>query len=129
MIIKNYNSTNLLSDYTIGNAYTFYVHNLNLGSLANANEKTIKKYSSILTEISNDNSYAYNNGKYLNLTRAIGVVVDKHKANNYKDIDKITVMFKTDDERYVINTYVVNSTDIFTNNKNSVPPVAMLCIA
>lgn len=128
MIIKNYNSTNLLSDYTIGNAYTFYVHNLNLGSLVNANEKTIKKYSSILTEISNDNSYAYNNGKYLNLTRAIGVVVDKHKANNYKDIDKITVMFKTD-ERYVINTYVVNSTDIFTNNKNSVPPVAMLCTA
>ena len=43
MIIKNYNSTQSLSNYTLGGAYTFYVHNLNLDRLTSANEETVKK--------------------------------------------------------------------------------------
>lgn len=126
MIIKNYNSTQSLSNYTLGGAYTFYVHNLNLDRLTSANEETVKKYSSQLTEVALDNSYSHNDGKYLNFTRVIGIVVDKHEANDEKDIDKITVMFRTDDDRYVLNKYVVNSHDIFTNNKDNIPPSAVL---
>ena len=126
MIIKNYNSTQSLSNYTLGGAYTFYVHNHNSDRLTKANEETITKYSSLLTEIVNDESYTNNNGQYLNFTRVIGIVVDKHKANDEKDIDKITVMFRTDDDRYVLNKYVVNSHDIFTNNKDNIPPSAVL---
>ena len=126
MKIKNYNSTKSLSNYTLGGAYTFYVHNLNLDRLTSANEETVKKYSSQLTEIALDNSYSHNDGKYLNLTRVIGIVVEKHKAKTEKDIDKITVMFRTDDDRYVLNKYVVNTNNIFTNNKNSVSPSAVI---
>ena len=129
MIIQNYNSTHSLSNYNLGGAYTFYVHNLNLDRLTKANEETITKYSSLLTEIVNDESYTNNNGQYLNFTRVIGIVVDKHEANDEKDIDKITVMFRTNDDRYVLNKYVVNSHDIFTNNKDNIPPSAVLCTA
>ena len=126
MNIKNYNSTLSLSNYNLGGAYTFYVHNHNSDRLTKANEETITKYSSLLTEIVNDESYTNNNGQYLNFTRVIGIVVDKHEANDEKDIDKITVMFRTDDDRYVLNKYVVNSKDIFTNNKDNIPPSAVL---
>ena len=128
MNIKNYNSTLSLSNYNLGGAYTFYVHNHNSDRLTKANEETITKYSSLLTEIVNDESYTNNNGQYLNFTRVIGIVVDKHEANDEKDIDKITVMFRTDDDRYVLNKYVVNSNDIFTNKKDNVPPTAVLSI-
>ena len=126
MIIKNYNSTQSLSNYTLGGAYTFYVHNINLDRLTNANEEMITKYSPILTEIVNDDYYTNNNGQYLNFTRVIGIVIDKHEANDERDIDKITVMFRTDDDRYVLNKYVVNSNDIFTINKDFISPSAVL---
>jgi hypothetical protein len=86
----------------------------------------ITKYSPVLTEIVNDDSYTNNNGQYLNFTRVIGIVIDKHEANDERDIDKITVMFRTDDDRYVLNKYVVNSNDIFTNNKDFISPSAVL---
>jgi hypothetical protein len=86
----------------------------------------ITKYSPVLTEIINDDSYTNNNGQYLNFTRVIGIVIDKHEANDERDIDKITVMFRTDDDRYVLNKYVVNSNDIFTNNKDFISPSAVL---
>ena len=126
MNIKNYNSTLSLSNYNLGSAYTFYVHNINLDRLTNANEEMITKYSPVLTEIVNDDSYTNNNGQYLNFTRVIGIVIDKHEANDERDIDKITVMFRTDDDRYVLNKYVVNSNDIFTNNKDFISPSAVL---
>ena len=126
MIIKNYNSTQSLSNYTLGDTYTFYVHNLNLDRLTSANEEMITKYSPVLTEIVNDDSYTNNNGQYLNFTRVIGIVIDKHEANDERDIDKITVMFRTDDDRYVLNKYIVNSNDIFTNNKDFISPSAVL---
>mgnify|MGYP003430542546 FL=1 len=126
MIIQNYNSTHSLSNYNLGGAYTFYVHNLNLDRLTNANEEMITKYSPVLTEIVNDDFYTNNNGQYLNFTRVIGIVIDKHEANDERDIDKITVMFRTDDDRYVLNKYIVNSNDIFTNNKDFISPSAVL---
>lgn len=129
MIIKNYNSTLSLSNYNWGELYTFYTHNHNSDRLTLANEETIIKYSSQLTKLANDDSYTYNNGKYLTLTRVIGIIVDKHKGNNKRDIDQITVMFRTDDNRYVLNKYIVNSHDIFTNNKDFISPSAVLCTA
>lgn len=125
MNIKNYDSILSLSNYNLGGAYTFYVHNHNLDRLTDPNEETITKYSSLLTEIVNDDFYT-NNGQYLNFTRVIGIVVDKHKANDESDIDKITVMFRTEENRYLLNKYVVKSYDIFTNNKDFVPPSAVL---
>lgn len=129
MIFENYNSALSLSNYTIGNAYIFYIHNLNLNRLTNANEEIISKYSSILTEVCNDDSCTCDDSKCLNLSRVIGIIVDKHKANDDRCIDKITAMFKTDDEQYVLNTYVVNTKDVFTDNKDFISPSAVICTA
>lgn len=126
MIIKNYNSTLSLSNYNLGDTYTFYVHNPKSDRLTNANEDTITKYSSLLTRFVIDNSYSYNKGEYLNFIKVIGVVVDKHKASDDKDIDKITVMFRTVDDRFVLNEYVVNSHNVFTINNDNTPPSAVL---
>ena len=129
MIIKNYNSTHALSNYNLNDLYTFYLHNYNLERLAPADEKTIENYSSKLNKAINDDHFSNNDGKHLNFTRVIGIIVDKHESISNKDIDKITVMFKTDDDRYILNKYVVNSYDVFTNNKEFVAPSATLSIA
>lgn len=126
MDIKFYNSTHSLNAYDLGDACAFFVHNYDSDRFENASEEVISKYSHKITEIINDQTYSANDGKWLNFTRVVGIVIDKHEATDSKDIDKITAMFKTDDGRYILNKYVVNSNDIFTNNKDNVPPAAVL---
>lgn len=126
--MKSYNSTNSLASYKLGEACAFYVHNYKLDRFTTANEETIRKYSSYITEIIDNSIYSENDGKWLSFTRVVGIVVGKHKATNNKDIDKIIVMFKTDGDHYILNEYVVNSNDIFTNKKDNVPPTAVLSI-
>lgn len=104
MIIKDYDRELSLSNYNLNDVYTFLIHNPN--RLPDANEETIRKYSPTLNQIIND--YPLTDNYSSTLSKKIGIVVDKHESNNIKDIDKITVMFKTDDNRYVINKYVVN---------------------
>lgn len=126
--MKSYNSTNSLASYKLGEACAFYVHNYKLDRFTTVNEETIRKYSSYITEIIDNSIYSENDGKWLSFTRVVGIVVGKHKATNNKDIDKIIVMFKTDGDHYILNKYVVNSNDIFTNKKDNVPPTAVLSI-
>lgn len=126
MFIKSYNSTDFPSDYVLGDIYTFYLHNTNSNRLSIASEEMVKEYSSKLTKINEDDSFTYNDGKYLTFTRVIGIIVDKHKSIGNKDMDMITVMFKTDDNRYVLNKYLLNSHDVFTNNKDFITPSAVL---
>ena len=125
MTIKNYNSTLSLSNYTLGDAYVFYVHNNHYNILCVADAATINKYSGVLTEIIDEGTYNDNNGKWAACTRVIGVVVDKEAAASNKDIDTITVMFKTDRDDYVTMKYVVNADNVLTNNKEKVPPSAV----
>lgn len=127
MGIKTYNSKKALSDYKKGEVYAFYVHNTNLKKLEQADETTVSKYSSALSKFIEDNRIDINNtGKYLNMTRVIGVVVDKFKAIGSNDIDKITVMFKTVDNKYLLNKYATGYCDVFTNDKKHVLPATML---
>jgi len=127
MAIKNYNSKKELSDYKKGEVYTFYVHDTNLKNLEQADETTISKYSSVISNCIEDNQIDINNnGKYLKMTRVIGVVVDKFKAIGSNDIDKITVMFKTIDNKYLLNKYAAGYCDVFTNDKKHVLPAATL---
>ena len=127
MSIKNYNSTFSLSKYKVGNAYAFYVHSANLDKFVKADEKTIEKHSPIISEIINDKSFDIeNDGRWLALTRVIGVVVDKHKATDSKDIDKITVMFKTDDGGYVLQKFAVGYHNVAVNGQDFVRPAAVL---
>jgi len=127
MKIKNYNSTGSLSDYNAGDVFVFYVHNSNSTPLYRAEVEIIEKYSPVFTQINNLGIYNENDGKWLSFTRVLGVVVDKHEAVNSNDIDTITVMFQTNHGDFVLKKYVVNTSSVFTNEKDLVPPSTVLC--
>ena len=129
MKLRNYNSTSALSEYSIGDLYSFYIHNSNLDRLTKADDEIAEKYSSVISSYASENPQHLNSdGRYNSFIRAIGVVVDKHQSNDKNDIDKITVMFNTNDDRCLFNTYVVNHHNVITNYKDLVCPTAMIAV-
>ena len=105
--IKNYNSRFSLPDYQIGDIYTFYIQNSNIKNLPKIKESDFEPYIRSLTDII-DKNITENNTQYLNFTRSVGIVVDKHRSTDINNIDYITVLFKVAPNDYVINKYVVN---------------------
>lgn len=127
MKLRNYNSAAALSEYSIGDLYSFYIHNASLDRLAKADDEITKKYSSAISFYATENPQHMNSdGRCAPFIRVIGVVVGKYESKNDHDIDKITVMFNTSDSRCLLNTYVVNGIDVFTNHKDLVCPTAMI---
>lgn len=126
MKIKNYNSTGSLSDYNAGDVFVFYVHHHSTPRYR-AEVEIIEKYSPVFTQINNLGIYNGNDGKWLSFTRVLGVVVDKHEAVNSNDVDTITAMFQTNHGDFVLKKYVVNTSSVFTNEKDLVPPSTVLC--
>ena len=127
MKLRNYNSAAALSEYSIGDLYSFYIHNASLDRLTKADDEIAKKFSSVISSYATENPRHLNSdGRCASFIRVIGVVVDKYESKNDRDIDKITVMFNTSDGRCLLNTYVVNGIDVFTNHKDLVCPTATI---
>ncbi len=127
--IKNYDSRSTLSSYQIRSVYTFYLHNVNKNRLIKIEEKDVEEYVKVLNDVIETNvDLIKNNGQYMNFTRVIGIVVDKHESITPNDVDQITVMFKTSINHYVLHKYVVNTNNVFTNEKNYVLPAAVISI-
>ena len=121
MKINSYNSQFPCSFYTVGEAYTFYINNRNLSHLERADDDVVNTYGSILSRYTTNEQFVNEtDGKWYSLIRIVGVVVDTTNT------DMITVMFKTNDERYVVNKYIVGSTNVFTNDKDDIVPVTTL---
>ena len=113
--IKNYDSRSKLSNYQIGSIYTFHLHNINLNRLVKIEEKDFEQYIKVLNDVIETNvDLVKNNDKYLNFICIIGIVVDKHESITSNDVDQITVMFKASTNHYVLNKYVVNTSNIFS---------------
>ena len=129
MKLRNYNSAAALSEYSIGDLYSFYIHNASLDRLTKADDEIAKKYSSVISSYATENPRHLNSdGRCASFIRVIGVVVDKYESKNDRDIDKITVMFNTSDGRCLLNTYIVNGIDVFTNHKDLVCPTATISV-
>lgn len=127
--IKNYDSRSKLSNYRIGSIYTFHLHNINMNRLVKIEEKDFEQYIKVLNDVIETNvDLVKNNDKHLNFIRIIGIVVDKHESITSNDVDQITVMFKTSTNHYVLNKYVVNTSNVFFNEKNYVLPAAVIDI-
>lgn len=126
MKLRNYNSVAALSEYSIGDLYSFYIHNASLDRLTKADVEITKKYSSVISSYATENPQHLNSdGRCGSLVRVIGVVIDNYKAVNERESDKITVIFNTNDG-CLLNTYVVNGIDVFTNDKDLVCPTATI---
>ena len=94
--IKNYDSRNSISTYALGDVCACYIYNARAKEFTKANNQNVKSYSKVLGEaIKEQDTFAFGNGKYHNLTRAVGIVVDKLQATTEQGVDMITVMFKT----------------------------------
>ena len=106
--INFYDPALALSNYQIGDVYTFYIHNPNMKRLVKVRKFDYEPYVKNL-----ENAIAMNNNinnvPYLNFTRSIGIIVDTYKATRSEEIDFITVLFKTASGKFVLNKYVVNS--------------------
>lgn len=105
--IKKYDSSLSLDSFDIGDTYMFYINNSNIKNLPKIKESDFEPYIKSLTDVI-DQNIVENNTQYLNLTRSIGVVVDKYISTNVSHIDYITVLFKTASNDYVLNKYAVN---------------------
>ena len=102
--IKNYDSSRELSNYQIGDVYTFYIHNPNMKRLVNVKETDFEPYVEKLNNIIDTHEdVIMNNVPYLNFTRSIGVVIDTHESTSSHEHDYITVMFRTELNEFVIN--------------------------
>jgi hypothetical protein len=100
-----------------------------MNRLVKIEEKDFEQYIKVLNDVIETNvDLVKNNDKYLNFIRIIGIVVDKHESITSNDVDQITVMFKTSTNHYVLNKYVVNTSNIFFNEKNYVLPAAVIDI-
>lgn len=125
--IQNYDSRAKLCDYKIDTVYAFYLSRANMKNLVKMNAQDTKKHAKALkAAIDAYPELACSSGKYLNFTRAIGVVVEHHKASEPHDVDQISVMFQTENNSYVLRRYAVNTHDVFTNEKNYVLPAAVI---
>ena len=108
MSLTNYNSTHSLSEYEVGNTYAFCVHNADAKKFIKADENTVKLYSSALEKTINDINVEKGVEIYKTL-RVVGVVVGKTEATDENDESILIVMFKTKNNDYVLNHYIVGS--------------------
>ena len=128
--IKNYDSRNSISTYALGDVCAFYLQNAEMGRFGKMNDKDMTKYSKALNKAIKENAqFVGGCGKYHKLTRAVGIIVDKHKAIKEQGVDIITVMFKTKSGEYVLNKYAVGTSNVLTNGQNYVRPAAKLDIS
>ena len=128
--IKNYDSRNTISTYALGDVCACYIYNARAREFTKANNQNVKSYAKALDKvIKEQDSFAFGNGKYHNLTRAVGVVVDKLKATTEQGVDMITIMFKTSSGNYVLNKYAVGVENVSTNGKEYVLPAVKIDIS
>ena len=128
--IKNYDSRNTISTYALGDVCACYIYNARAKGFAKANNQNVKSYAKVLGKvIKEQDSFAFGNGKYHNLTRAVGIVVDKLQATTEQGVDTITVMFKTVDGNYILNKYAVGVGNVSTNGKEYVRPALKIDIS
>ena len=108
--IKNYDSCLALSNYKIEDIYTFYIQNSNIKNLTKIKESDFEPYIQLLTDsIENNKNIIKNNEQYLNFTHSIGIIIDTHKSTEFNKNNYITVMFKTTNNDFVINKYIVDN--------------------
>ena len=128
--IKNYDSRSSISTYALGDVCACYIYNARAKGFTKANKQNVKSYAKVLGKvIKEQDSFVFGNGKYHNLTRAVGIVVDKLEATTEQGVDMITVMFKTSSGDYVLNKYAVGVEDVSTNGKEYVRPTVKLNIS
>ena len=112
--IQNYDSSRELSNYQIGDVYTFYIHNHNLNRLTEIEENDFEPFTTRLTDIIETNKdIIRNNRPYLNFTESVGIVIDTHKSTSPNELDYITVLLQTKSNDFVINKYVANHARTF----------------
>lgn len=120
MSLTNYNSAHSLAEYEVGNSYVFCVHNANAKKFIKADEDIVRQYSSTLENTINSIN-AEKSVDFYKTFRVVGIVVGKTEMDNGENNNILTVMFKTKNNNYVINDYIVNSSKIVSISGDNIP--------
>ena len=134
--IKNFDTRNTLSTYTLGDVCSFYLRNNNIPNLKKLKQndfkrEDIKLYKKALrTAIKENPEVKTSTGCYnREFTRAIGVIVDTYKTSCPTGVDTITVLFRLSNKKFVLNQYVVGSSYFNHKWENDVVPAAVINLA
>lgn len=120
MSLTNYNSAHSLAEYEVGNSYVFCVHNADERKFIKADEDIVRQYSSTLENTINSIN-AEKSVDFYKTFRVVGIVVGKTEMDNGENNNILTVMFKTKNNNYVINDYIVNSSKIVSISGDNIP--------
>lgn len=123
-MINSYYSSYSLEYYEVGSVYSFYIRKGGRPVEA-AEDDMIDKYAKKLDDLEEDHDEYPLTGKFSNLIRIGGVVVEKIKGNGNDKIDKIRFMIKVVDEngsvKYGTKLYAVNYRGIETDGWEAMP--------
>lgn len=123
-MINSYYSSYSLEYYEVGSVYSFYVRK-GARPVEAAEDDMIDKYAKKLDSLEEDHDEYPLTGKFSNLIRIGGVVVEKIKGNGNDKIDKIRFMIKVVDEngsvKYGTKLYAVNYRGIETDGWEAMP--------
>lgn len=121
-MISSYYSSYSLEYYEVGTVYSFYVRKGEKYAVA-ADENLIEKYADKLAKVEEDKESYPSVGRFSNLVRTCGVVVEKIMGAG--NLDKIRFMIKLVDEngniQYGTKLYVVNYRGVSTDGWEAMP--------
>ena len=131
--IKNFDTRNTLSSYTLGDVCSFYLRNNNIPNLKtlkqnDSKREDIKLYKKALrTAIKENPEVKTSIGCYnQDFKRAVGVIVDTYKTSCPTGVDTITVLFRLSNKKFVLNQYAVGSSYFNHKWENDVVPAATI---
>ena len=124
-MINSYYSSYSLEYYEVGAVYSFYTRKGDRFAPV-ADDELIEKYAAKLDKVEQDKgSYPPKTGKFSNLMRTCGVVVEKIAGDKNGKLDKIRFMIKLIDEDGVIGygtkLYAVNYRGVETDGWEAMP--------
>ena len=131
--IKNFDTRNTLSSYTLGDVCSFYLRNNNIPNLKklkqnDSKREDIKLYKKALRTAIRKNPEVKTSTGCCNqdFTRAIGVIVDTYKTSCPTGVDTVTVLFRLSNKKFVLNQYAVGSSYFNHKWENDVVPAATI---
>lgn len=123
-MMASYYAAYSLEYYEVGTVYSFYARKGDKYAPLSEDE-TVKKYAKKLDNIEEDLDVYPPSGKFSNLMRLCGVVIEKIQGDGKGSHDKIRVMFKLVDAAgeivYGEKLYVVNHSGIETDGWEALP--------
>ena len=124
MSLDSYNSTYPIEYYEVGTCYSFY-KDINGSNQRAATSEEITKFSEALEKCYSENRHIMTAGGSSynkNISRAVGVVINKGPLESSEFRNALDVLFMGADGSYFVARYGINGKNVFLNDKENITP-------